>query len=87
MLANIFEASLLKGEGRFELRYVPQLHQYTKKEEVSIKSSLYRPIETIGLIVFTLKWSLYLSFVALVGNFLLANGPGFYHGLLFSISS
>lgn len=76
MLANIFEASLLKGEGRFELRYIPQLNQYTKKEEVSIKSSLFRPVETIGLIVFTLKYLTYFLAFGALAKIALVNSHG-----------
>lgn len=75
-MANIFEASLLKGEGRFELRYIPQLNQYTKKEDVSVKSSLFRPVETIGLLVFTLKYLIYFIVFGALAKIALMIGRG-----------
>ena len=75
MLVNVFGASVLKEGNKFEFTHQPQLNKFTKRETKTDNNvSWFRPVETIGFVVFLVECLVYALALGILANVLGANG-------------
>ncbi|OQE00808.1 hypothetical protein PENVUL_c046G03277 [Penicillium vulpinum] len=75
VLVNVFGASILKEGNKFEFTYHPQLNKLTKREtKTDINLSWFRPVETIGFVVFLFECLVYALAFGMLANMLCASG-------------
>ncbi|KAJ5801344.1 uncharacterized protein N7518_003412 [Penicillium psychrosexuale] len=75
VLVNVFGASILKEGNKFEFTHQPQLNKFTKKEtKADTNISWFRPVETIGFVMFLFECLVYALAFGLPVYVLYANG-------------
>ncbi|CAI7656212.1 unnamed protein product [Penicillium palitans] len=78
VLVNVFGASILKEGNKFEFIHQPQLNKFTKREtKTDINISRFRPVETIGFVVFLFECLVYTLAFGMLANVLRSNGMVF----------
>lgn len=75
VLVNVFGASILKEGNKFEFTHQPLLNKFTKREtKTDINISRFRPVETIGFVVFLFECLVYTLAFGTLANVLRSNG-------------